>query len=451
MPENDDHETGYKFPFNACEILQSENNFILDKIFESVEEVEFEDANQRKLSEDSHEAYRDDHSMEESEESGEEYYAHHDDAIIKQGNSNNETEIESKNINSDHLINENQTESEERLVDKENSEISQNENLNHMAHSEGEATTEKKFDDRENIYIIQHADKDTERSDEEILNEIGKKIQNLKIEAGIEQVVVDGDDILIENNEDEQIVVDNGSQNVENTKDNQVMNIAENRVKTDNPEYNDVIDSHDIIIEEKTKSSDEEEIKHEILIDEQIQYDDEANYNYDIIIEDPINNYQEIVTQEDSKDNNEYKVDNGMEQEVFYQTKEEKNNDENVNHQVESKPVEVEYEEDCNFNFDDIHEKGTSDDLIETEHKSEKETLSKEEEEKDPSTNVRHKVIPRHQKHQSTKHEFFTEEDGIFNISNENIRTDSHINTPVKEVYNIIILSFSRLKSDMKL
>jgi len=33
-PEKDEHKTGYKYPFNAAEILSSENSYLLDKFFE---------------------------------------------------------------------------------------------------------------------------------------------------------------------------------------------------------------------------------------------------------------------------------------------------------------------------------------------------------------------------------------------------------------------------------
>jgi hypothetical protein len=33
-PDSDDHKTGYKFPFNACELLSGENSYIIDKFFE---------------------------------------------------------------------------------------------------------------------------------------------------------------------------------------------------------------------------------------------------------------------------------------------------------------------------------------------------------------------------------------------------------------------------------
>lgn len=34
MPECDEFKPGYKFPFNACEVLCSDSSFVIDKIVE---------------------------------------------------------------------------------------------------------------------------------------------------------------------------------------------------------------------------------------------------------------------------------------------------------------------------------------------------------------------------------------------------------------------------------
>ncbi len=76
MPESDELNEGHKFPFNACEILQSENNFILDKIFESIEQIQADEETKRKLNDLSSEMYKDDLSIEDSEDSGDEQNLH---------------------------------------------------------------------------------------------------------------------------------------------------------------------------------------------------------------------------------------------------------------------------------------------------------------------------------------------------------------------------------------
>jgi hypothetical protein len=44
MPQEDTHLEGHKFPYNACELLCSENNFIIDKLAD-VLRIEEEDSN----------------------------------------------------------------------------------------------------------------------------------------------------------------------------------------------------------------------------------------------------------------------------------------------------------------------------------------------------------------------------------------------------------------------
>jgi hypothetical protein len=413
MPESDDHNVGYKFPFNACEILQSENGFILDKIFESVEHIEVEEGSKRKLSNVSNEAYRDDHSMDDSQDSAE------DEHILNHGQHeipHSEREIESKNLNSAALLShtQNDLEGNHRVIGNSELNLGSNlsQNFNEMAHSSVRPLTAENSDENNNI---QHSEKENERTDDEILNDIGKKIQNLEIKVGIEQIVVHDHDILMENNEEDEAIVESEVKN-ENIKVNN--EDTQNKVEKE---------ENDLYIEAQPQSNDEE-IKHEILIDEAVK--EEEDNQHEILIEES-NNYQD-----------ETKNDNFSYNEV---------RDETENREAKNNPIKQESTSEIEYQIDKRHEEkvadssystnlnneGMSDSVEETENK---EISLKEEEEKDPSTKVRHKAIPRHKKHHSKKHEFFAEEEDIFNISNDNIQNDSHLETPVKEVkFEIII------------
>jgi hypothetical protein len=88
MPSEDDLKTGHKYPFNACEILSSENNFIIDKLFESIK-VDYEE-NERKQS-DMSDLYKDDHSDSESSDRSEENNVKMNDeneSVVKEGENN---------------------------------------------------------------------------------------------------------------------------------------------------------------------------------------------------------------------------------------------------------------------------------------------------------------------------------------------------------------------------
>jgi hypothetical protein len=442
MPESDDHNIGYKFPFNSCEILQSENSFILDKMFESVEHVECEEISQRKFSNISHEGYKDDHSIDESEESADEvnmqdHDEHHEEAIAEKNFSNFEREIESKIVNcGGYVNNEKENESEENLKEKENLDINLNEDLNEMAHSNEIKNSYQNFEEKQTINDIQENEKESEKTDDEILYEIGKKIQILEIQVGTEQIVMDGHDILIENNEEDEGVANIQEVNENNMNKNDESEKANREADLEENYPNEVIDAHDILIEEQHQNDEEEEMKHEILIDEQVRQEEEENEYHEILIEsshtdeETCDNQQEN-TNEINLEEKKANYEELHEESHSIAVKEDNYNEELVNQLPDDKADEDIEDNFYTTNLDNNQSSGSSDVLEESERLVEE---PKEEEEKDPSKNVRHKVIPRHKKHHSKRHEFFTEEGDIFNISEENIQDVPNHDPPVKEV-----------------
>lgn len=91
MPQSDELNIGHKYPFNACEILCSENSFIIDKLIENTRlQDEDEDSDDSNIFKKKRRGYYSDDEEESEEESD-------DENILEKNQENKEVDTEKKN------------------------------------------------------------------------------------------------------------------------------------------------------------------------------------------------------------------------------------------------------------------------------------------------------------------------------------------------------------------
>ena len=275
----------------------------------------------------------------------------------------------------------------------------------------------------------------------------------------------DNHDILIENQDSHEIVIEENQVNHEVLiEENKVYQDAliENQINQDalieeNKDIQEIIieknqENHEVLFEENQDNQDiliENQDIHEVLIeDTNHEVLIENQDNHEILVEENQDNYEDLIEQiqentEVFNKNHEGLVENNhnienVDEEQYEilienpQTEPIMYSEEGVEHQEVSNNYTTNQEN---------NEKET--DLIHVDERREEEKNSQPkqeeeeaEEERNPSTNVRHKTIPRHVKRHSQRHEFLTEDENIFNISNEDLNEGAHLQTPVKEVRN---------------
>jgi len=146
MPLEENHKVGHKYPFNACEILSSENSFIIDKFLESIkDECDLADRKDSDMSD----IYKDDHSESESESSD---LANSDvvklENIELNENSNNNNIEEDNKLTEDSILKEDQENL--NLVGSTNNITHENSEPTKPSDGENNTIENKKFHHKKN-------------------------------------------------------------------------------------------------------------------------------------------------------------------------------------------------------------------------------------------------------------------------------------------------------------
>ena len=217
IPEKDEYETGYRYPYYSCELLCSINGLNLDKLLTTYSEENIENNNQK-------EELNDKKEMKEENKDNKEL-----DNIEKEKEEKMEEETDKKENeidNSNKEINNNEIKKEEDKIEEKNEEIiNEDKNLNNDENKEKEEKKEEK---------VAKEEKDKNIEDNNIIKEDNKKDEN-----------------ELNREDDEKENEDNS--NTDQSESNKDKNTEDNNKETKEKEEEEKMEIEDSIPEKKEK------------------------------------------------------------------------------------------------------------------------------------------------------------------------------------------------------
>ena len=217
IPEKDEYETGYRYPYYSCELLCSINGLNLDKLLTTYPEENIENNNQK-------EELNDKKEMKEENKDNKEL-----DNIEKEKEEKMEEETDKKENeidNSNKEINNNEIKKEEDKIEEKNEEIiNEDKNLNNDENKEKEEKKEEK---------VAKEEKDKNIEDNNIIKEDNKKDEN-----------------ELNREDDEKENEDNS--NTDQSESNKDKNTEDNNKETKEKEEEEKMEIEDSIPEKKEK------------------------------------------------------------------------------------------------------------------------------------------------------------------------------------------------------
>ena len=217
IPEKDEYETGYRYPYYSCELLCSINGLNLDKLLTTYPEENIENNNQN-------EELNDKKEMKEENKDNKEL-----DNIEKEKEEKMEEETDKKENeidNSNKEINNNEIKKEEDKIEEKNEEIiNEDKNLNNDENKEKEEKKEEK---------VAKEEKDKNIEDNNIIKEDNKKDENEL------------------NREDDEKENEDNSNN-DQSESNKEKNTEDNNKETKEKEEEEKMEIEDSIPEKKEK------------------------------------------------------------------------------------------------------------------------------------------------------------------------------------------------------
>jgi len=421
--------------------------------------------------------YKDDHSMEESEESGEDEYA--------RNYSNNIYSTENHKESDSKIRSETGAKLEENKVSEPVDVRCESTEVNDFDENHTDDWSENVAETAEEVVVV---DSDAENKafdeahyekiDDEVFIEISKKIQNFEFQVSYEKLSYDNENYnIIDQMEygsveiDFQAFRDEVSNEPIDKDDLTEGGISENQEENVDKKDNESLKKGDN--EELEISESRSHLRQHVVNGEVKDADGlSENQNYDELEKESFNNQdlnQEENSQKEEISNNE-DVDNSNnindertpfpEIDDYYSSnnKEDLLNEPSTIIQEESNYTSTKVAEEntqtdsdrSQYNKENSVEHADHSENIYDEEQNEQEHEEEHEEKADQSqhehkgsikeesdntrNNIRHKSIPRHKKQQSQRHDFLAEEEDIFNISNDNLENNIQIETPVKEV-----------------
>ena len=217
IPEKDEYETGYRYPYYSCELLCSINGLNLDKLLTTYPEENIENNNQK-------EELNDKKEMKEENKDNKEL-----DNIEKEKEEKIEEETDKKENeidNSNKEINNNEIKKEEDKIEEKNEEIiNEDKNLNNDENKEKEEKKEEK---------VAKEEKDKNIEDNNIIKEDNKKDEN-------------------ELNREDDKKENEDNSNTDQSESNKDKNTEDNNKETKEKEEEEKMEIEDSIPEKKEK------------------------------------------------------------------------------------------------------------------------------------------------------------------------------------------------------
>ena len=217
IPEKDEYETGYRYPYYSCELLCSINGLNLDKLLTTYPEENIENNNQK-------EELNDKKEMKEENKDNKEL-----DNIEKEKEEKMEEETDKKENeidNSNKEINNNEIKKEEDKIEEKNEEIiNEDKNLNNDENKEKEEKKEEK---------VAKEEKDKNIEDNNIIKEDNKKDEN-------------------ELNREDDKKENEDNSNTDQSESNKDKNTEDNNKETKEKEEEEKMEIEDSIPEKKEK------------------------------------------------------------------------------------------------------------------------------------------------------------------------------------------------------